>query len=228
LDTLFLPFSVLIFLLGDFSPLQASGKAAAGLALMLKGTEENIAPLKHLDLSWNHVRPEGIKVMCLAAVPHTTLTTMSLAWNGGGDRRAEEGGKLDAGVEGKNGDKKDGDKKEDAAKKKVPAPGGGEALCALIRDNKSITELDLTSCRLGSDSCGMLPAAILANGVVKRIRLDGNRLGADLGAQVREWFAFFHRISLGIWFFLYHAGARCAFGGGGGADVRGFGIQHMH
>jgi len=178
---------------------------------MLKGTEESITPLKQLDLSWNHVRPEGIKVMCLAAVPHTTLTTMSLAWNGGGDRRADEGGKSDAGDDGKKGDKKDGDKKEEAAKKKVQAPGGGEALCTLIRDNKSLTELDLTSCRLGSDSCGMLPAAISANGVIKRIRLDGNRLGVDLGAQVRDWFGIH---AWGFGFFWAPGGLGALFLGG--------------
>ena len=72
----------------------------------------------------------------------------------------------------------------------------------------TIRELDLTSCRLGSDSCGMLPAAISANGVIKRIRLDGNRLGVDLGAQVRGWFGI-HAWGFGV--FLGRGGARCAF-----------------
>jgi Ran GTPase-activating protein (RanGAP) involved in mRNA processing and transport len=57
----------------------ACGNAAAQAAGEMLKT--NIA-LRHMDFSWNQVRPEGVKGLCIGLEDNTTLKTLNLSWNG--------------------------------------------------------------------------------------------------------------------------------------------------
>jgi hypothetical protein len=63
----------------------------------------------------------------------------------------------------------------------VAATYAGDAIVSLIRQNVGMTDLDISSCRLGSHVCNDLASAIAANRSMQYLRLDGNPLGDGAG-----------------------------------------------
>ena len=63
----------------------------------------------------------------------------------------------------------------------VAATYVGDAIVSLIRQNVGITDLDISSCRLGSHVCNDLASAIAANRSMQYLRLDGNPFGDGAG-----------------------------------------------
>ena len=62
--------------------------------------------------------------------------------------------------------------------------GGVEAMVALIQENKGITDLDISNCRLGPNICKDLAKAIRENVTLRYILLDGNPFGDGAGVRV--------------------------------------------
>jgi hypothetical protein len=65
----------------------------------------------------------------------------------------------------------------------VAATYAGDAIVSLIRQNVGMTDLDISSCRLGSHVCNDLASAIAANRSMQYLRLDGNPFGDGAGTR---------------------------------------------
>lgn len=142
----------------DLGDNQLGKQAVHACAAMLA---EN-ATLTYLDLSWNHIRPQELKVLCPAIADNGFIRAVSLAWNGiGGDDTASASSPP-----------------KPAAKGGGPTTGGA-ALVDLMKRTMSLTELDVSNCRLGSKLCGELAAALKNNKTLQHVMLDGNPLGVE-------------------------------------------------
>ena len=119
------------------------------------------ATLTFLDLSWNHLRPQDLKVLCPSVAESATIRALSLAWNGIG---GEEGSSSSS---------------SSPPKVKGGATSGAAALVDMIKRTRSLTELDISNCRLGAASCGELAAALDSNSTLEDFVMDGNPLGLE-------------------------------------------------
>jgi hypothetical protein len=58
--------------------------------------------------------------------------------------------------------------------------GGPETLLAdLLRSSRSLTDLDVSNCRLGAGACHALAGVLRQNTGLQFLQLDGNRLGPE-------------------------------------------------
>jgi Leucine-rich repeat (LRR) protein len=145
-------------------------------ASALRDAFEHNTTLRTLDLSWNHIRPQDLSVLLQGLRANTSLKTLSLAWNGIGDKSpptSSAGVGIDAG-------------QRSPRNAFLGGADAGDSLVAMIRQNTSITDLDVSSCRLGSHLCKDLAGAIAENRSLQYLLLDGNPLGDGAVAIIKE------------------------------------------
>lgn len=125
------------------------------------------ATLTFLDVSWNHIRPQDLKVLCPAMAESSSMRALCLAWNGIGG--------------------------EDAASSSSPPPkakggpvSGAWALVDMIKKTKSLTELDVSNCRLGAALSGELASALNSNTTLEHFVMDGNPMGLEAMQVLRS------------------------------------------
>ena len=153
----------------NLSDNQLGSRVAAELARVLAKNHT----LTHLDLSWNHLRPADLKVLSPGLLSNKTLKTLSLSWNGIGDKTVDP----PADVSLEQTQKSTSMAKTSPARPATAGKDAGESLVQIIQKNVSITDLDVSSCRLGSHLCKDLARAISQNKNIQYLLLDGNPFG---------------------------------------------------
>jgi len=132
--------------------------------------------LKTLDLSWNHLRKQEMYSVAQAVSPNTTLSTLWLAWNGVGDLSPPHAPQPDEDHIDVNKPVKTGKGNKTSAAIRQGADDK-HALVEMIAMSRSLTDLDLSNCRLGANLGKALAAAIRANSSLEALKLDNNAFG---------------------------------------------------
>lgn len=123
--------------------------------------DENVT-LTNLDISWNHIRPQDLCVLSQTLTTNKVLKTLSIAWNGIGDKITEQSAHADS-MESLAQTQKTATSKASSPRRPVTGPDAGDSLVNVIQNNEGITELDISSCRLGSHLCKDLARALASN-----------------------------------------------------------------
>jgi len=128
--------------------------------------------LRTLDISWNHFRRTEMNSLADAVAQNDGLTTLWLAWNGIGDLNP----------------RRDDDVEVSDKKLSMSVTRGGDVgraaqddhgLVRMVTQCKSLTDLDLSNCRIGPALGKGLAAALSKNTSIMAIKLDSNPLGAS-------------------------------------------------
>lgn len=122
--------------------------------------------LRTLDVSWNHFRKTEMNAVADAVAKNNGLTTVWLAWNGIGD------------LDPRHEDDEMEDKKL-ATTSRASDNGGkfAHGIVRMVNECKSLTDLDLSNCRIGPALGKGLADAIAKNWSIVAIKLDSNPFG---------------------------------------------------
>jgi len=174
----------------NLSDNQLAIRTAGALAHTL--AHDHAPSFTSLDISWNHLRPADSRDVLKALASNATLKTLSLAWNGIGSAPREHRG--DPPAAGKGGTSPQQPKSPQNKSPRSPGGGGegggsglaGESLVHLLKTNKTLTDLDVSNCRLGESICRDLAKALRDSPTLQFVQLDGNRLKDEAAHILRE------------------------------------------
>ena len=143
----------------------AGPKTADAVAIKLSGN----STLLSLDLSWNHLRQTDLDSIAGAVGRSKSLSSLWLHWNGVGDVQIEAEDAEESGAR--------------AANPQVSPPKQDvlHGLVAMLKNSASITDLDLSNCRIGPNLGKALAEAIGTNESLQTLKLDSNPLGVAGG-----------------------------------------------
>ena len=139
----------------------AGPKTADAVAIKLSGN----STLLSLDLSWNHLRQTDLDSIAGAIGRSKSLSSLWLHWNGVGDGQIEAEDAEESGVR--------------AASPHISPPKQGmqHGLVEMLKNSATITDLDLSNCRIGPNLGKALAEAIRTNESLQTLKLDSNPLG---------------------------------------------------
>ena len=132
-------------------------------AVQLRDVFDENVTLTNLDISWNHIRPQDLCILSQTLAANSALKSLSLAWNGIGDKIPVQIADADS-LESLAQTQKSATSKASSPRRPVTAGSdAGDSLVGIIQNNEGITDLDISSCRLGSHLCKDLANALASN-----------------------------------------------------------------